>query len=56
MKAGERVSHNTALGLVGTTGRSTGNHLHSEVRRGGTRIDPAPFFEEPPIFSERSGS
>ena len=55
VKAGDRVSHDTALGLVGTTGRSTGNHLHFEVRRGGMRIDPAPFFEERPGFGERSG-
>ncbi len=55
VKAGDRVSHDTPLGLVGTTGRSTGNHLHFEVRRDGTRVDPALFLEGPRASSENSG-
>jgi cell wall-associated NlpC family hydrolase len=32
------------LGVEGTTGTSTGNHLHFEVRQDGTPIDPIPFM------------
>jgi len=32
------------VGVEGTTGTSTGNHLHFEVRQDGTPIDPIPFM------------
>jgi hypothetical protein len=32
------------LGVEGTTGTSTGNHLHFEVRQDGSPIDPIPFM------------
>jgi murein DD-endopeptidase MepM/ murein hydrolase activator NlpD len=56
VQAGDRVSHDTPLGLVGTTGRSTGNHLHFEVRRNGTRVDPALFLEGPRASTKNSGN
>lgn len=37
---GERVNGGTRVGLVGSTGNSTGPHLHFETRRGGTPFDP----------------
>ena len=39
----QQVSQGTVIGYVGTTGYSTGNHLHFEVYYGGSRIDPYPL-------------
>jgi len=39
--SGMAVTGEDRLGLVGSTGYSTGPHLHFEVRRGGTPINPA---------------
>lgn len=41
---GERLSGGTRIGFVGSTGNSTGPHLHFEVRRSGTPIDPVPYL------------
>ena len=44
VRAGQRVEAGAVLGTVGSTGRSTGPHLHLEVRRGGAPIDPLPLL------------
>ena len=37
---GDKVSFGDALGVEGSTGKSTGSHLHLEVRENGKTIDP----------------
>ena len=43
VKAGETVVQGQQLGRVGSTGRSTGPHLHFEVTQAGRRVDPERF-------------
>ena len=42
--AGEHVKGGTRLGYVGSTGHSTGPHLHFEVRLNNVPIDPIPYL------------
>lgn len=46
VSAGQQVQAGDVIGLVGTTGDSTGNHLHFEVRLDGTPTDPLPWLPE----------
>jgi murein DD-endopeptidase MepM/ murein hydrolase activator NlpD len=43
---GQSVAPGQAVAYVGTTGSSTGCHLHLEVRIGGEAIDAVPFFSD----------
>jgi len=40
MRAGKRVNQGQVIGYVGTTGRSTGPHLHYEIIRNGRKTNP----------------
>ena len=47
VEEGDRVEKGQQIGLSGTTGRSTGNHLHFQLEIRGTAVDPAPYlFQE----------
>ena len=45
VKAGQAVKRGAVIALSGSTGVSTGPHLHYEVWRNGQSINPAPFLE-----------
>jgi len=47
VRRGDLVSKGTVLGLVGSTGRSTGPHLHWSVRVGDARVDPGSLLALP---------
>ena len=43
-RVGARIKRGEVIGYVGSTGKSTGPHLHYEVHKNGTPLDPIYFF------------
>ena len=42
---GEHITRGQLIGRMGSTGRSTGSHLHYEVRIDGRAVNPIPFMK-----------
>ncbi len=51
VRPGQRVERGQVLGYVGSTGRSTGPHLHYGVYRYGAPVDPRPYLD--PLWASR---
>ena len=44
VKAGQKVTRGQVVGYVGSTGLSTGCHLHLQIYKDGVRVNPASYI------------
>lgn len=56
VKVGQRVNAGDCIGVEGSTGQSTGVHLHFETRRGATRINAADYLGIPNAAGTYTGT
>jgi murein DD-endopeptidase MepM/ murein hydrolase activator NlpD len=49
VKVGQEIGAGAKVAEVGSSGRSTGPHLHFEVRKNGRPIDPMPLLKQKPL-------
>ncbi len=55
-RLGQQVAAGQVIGAIGSTGRSTGPHLHFEVRINDRPVNPRPFLEAGSHVSEKTGA
>ena len=53
VKEGQRIMQGQIVGYVGSTGRSTANHLHFEVRVNNAKVDPMPYLGSNTHFASK---
>lgn len=56
VKEGDKIDAGSIIALSGSTGRSTGPHLHFEIRKGNLAIDPTRILKQnnPNVFANRT--
>ncbi len=54
VKAGEKVARGAVLGYMGSTGNSTGAHLHFGIKKNGKFTDPLPYLMGKETFEEEA--
>ncbi len=50
VRSGQRVKRGQVIGLAGSSGRSTGTHLHFELKEGGKQVDPMASLMDPVVL------
>jgi murein DD-endopeptidase MepM/ murein hydrolase activator NlpD len=55
VEPGQRIRRGDIIGYMGSTGRSTGSHLHYEVRIAGAPVNPIPFIADDGVMVAAAG-